>query len=205
MDSDSNEGSSSEDELDPILKRLPVYYTAHYLSSLTLLQYPDRPPRPDTRHPLLPPTLRPDHDPPPEPARSKLQAKYKPNSQHLEINIPIERQPDRYNDEQARVFAQGILDDDNKHDDGSGKKRKKSKQQLHEEAEERARKEEEKERRRLDHITYSASSVPDVTNYLVGVIKDGSSLSPLALSSSALANSPPYSALQKQTLCTSPP
>lgn len=174
MDTDSDGDSSSDDELDPIVKRLPVYYTPHYLSSLALLQYPDRPPRPDTRHPLLPPTLRPNHDPPPESFRSKLAAKYKPNTQHLELNIPIERQPDRYNDEQAKLFAQGVLDED-KQDDGTGKKRKKSKQQLHEEQEERARKDEEKERRRLDHITYSASSVPDVTNYLVGVIKDGSS------------------------------
>ncbi|ORY73406.1 DNA-directed RNA polymerase III subunit Rpc5 [Leucosporidium creatinivorum] len=172
MDTDSDSSSSSEDELDPIVKRLPVYYTPHYLSSLTLLQYPDRPPRPDTRHPLLPPTLRPDHDPAPDPTRSKLAAKYKPHTQHLELQIPIERAAERYNEEQAKLFAQGVLEEEGAGDEGTGKKRKKSKQQVHEEAEERARKEEEKERRRLDHITYSASSVPDVTNYLVGIVKD---------------------------------
>lgn len=197
--STSSDDSMTESGQDPVVKRLPVYYTPHYLNSLTLLQYPDRPPRPDTRHPLLPPSLRPDHDPPPrDPARSTLHAKYKPLTQHLEVKVPIERQRDMYNDDKAKEFAQGVLDDGK--DEQGGKKRKKGKQA--EDEDERQRREEEKDRRRLDSITYSSASVPDVTNYLVGIVKDGQSAS---LPLRRAQRSRPALLPHPQTPCTSLP
>lgn len=164
--------SDDEEDDDPILKTLPVYYTPHYLSSLTLLQYPDRQPRPETPHPLLPPSLRPDADPRPDPARSKISARYKPQSQHLEVEVPIERHPERWNDDDAKQYATGVIEEKDKEAEReqAGKKKKR---RGAEDEEERRRVQEEKESRRLDKMTYSSISVPDVTNYLVGIVKDG--------------------------------
>jgi DNA-directed RNA polymerase-3 subunit RPC5 len=173
MDDDEDDG----DDDDPIVKRIPVYYTPHYLSSLTLLQYPDRPPRPHTQHPLLPPSLRPGADPEPNPERTKLKAKYNPKSQHLQVEVPIERDPERWNEESAKEFARGLPSktetDDNK---GKGKGRAKRMTEEREEAERRA--ELERDARRLDSMHFGSLVVPDVTNYLVGVVKDGALPSP---------------------------
>ena len=167
VESESEEEENDGD--DPIVKRLPIYYTPHYLNSLTLLQYPDRPPRPHTQHPLLPPSLRPGADPAPKPERSQINARYKPQTGHLELEVPIEMHPDRWNPDTAEKFGEGLVDD--QAEEGKGKKKKKSAAAAEKEAE----KEGDKEPKRLDRMVYSSLSVPDVTNYLIGVVKDGPS------------------------------
>ena len=44
------------------------------------------------------------------------------------------------------------------------------------EQEARLREQEEKDARRLDRMMFSSLTVPDATNYLVGVVKDGAHL-----------------------------
>lgn len=164
----------SDEDDDPIVKRIPVFYTPRYLSSLTLLQYPDRPPRPNTQHPLLPPSLRPGADPAPDPARSRIAVRYKPKSQHLQLDIPIERDPERWSEIEAAKFAKGLPDKQReKEKKGRGRKAKKDEEA---EVEERLRLQEELDAKRLDKMTFSSLTVPDVTNYLVGVVKDGAFL-----------------------------
>ncbi|KAI5480852.1 DNA-directed RNA polymerase III subunit RPC5-like protein [Pseudohyphozyma bogoriensis] len=168
---DSDDDMDSDGDDDPIVKRLPVYYTPHYLSSLTLLQYPDRPPRPNTHHPLLPPSLRPAGSGDPG---AKISARYKPKSQHLEIEIPIERDPERWNEDDAKEFGRGMPEPEGKGKEKEKKKGRQRKVTTEEEEEERKRLEEEREARRLDKIVLGSQAVPDVTNYLVGVVKDDS-------------------------------
>lgn len=185
----SGSASASEDEGvdysdDPVVKRLPVYYLPHYLHSLTLLQYPDRPPRPDSTHPLLPPSLRPSSDSSSSSTSAtttRISGQYKPHSQHLSLSVPIERLPDRYDDDRGKQFGAGVLDQQERGEardaaEGkSNKKRKKTKGEEQAEQEERARREEMRDNRRLDKISYSSTTVPDVTNYLVGIVKHGQS------------------------------
>ena len=188
--SPSASASSSEDEQveddDPIVKRLQVYYTPHYSQSLSLLQFPDKPQRPDTRHPLLPLSLRPNNSN----THSHIQAHYKPQSQALSLSIPIERHLDRYDLERGNKFGQGVLDQQERSEakdkaEGrstttSNKRGRKTKvdqqQQQEEEEEERQRLQQVKDNKMLDSITYTSTLVPDTTNYLVGIVKDGQSL-----------------------------
>lgn len=163
----SESGSDSEEEEDTILKRIPVYYTPHYLASLTLLQYPDRAPRPETSHPLLPPALRPKAEPKPERGAGEITARYKPRSQHLEITVPLEKSQPRWNLETAKKMGKGVVSDkvDVKEEGKKGKGRKKAAVVVEEDSDE-------DDTKPLSRMTYSSHSVPDATNYLVGVIKD---------------------------------
>ncbi|KAL8291732.1 hypothetical protein RQP46_001990 [Phenoliferia psychrophenolica] len=163
--------SDSDSDDDPIVKRIPIFYTPHFLSSLTLLQYPDRPPRPNTQHPLLPPSLRPGADPAPEPTRSRITARYKPKSQHLQVEVPLEREPERWSEFEAAKFGKGLPDKEREKDNKKGRGRK-GKKDDEAEQEERLRQQEEKDAKRLDRMMFSSLTVPDVTNYLVGVVKD---------------------------------
>jgi len=158
----------SDNDSDPIIRRVPVYYTPHYLNSLTLLQYPDRLPRPHTAHPLLPPALRPEPDQAALKPNQQLHVKHKPNTQHLSLSVPIERHEERWNEDDAAEFARGMADDDAAGPAGEDKKAKKRRGE-----DEERRREQEREDRRLDRMHMSSISVPDVTNYLVGVLKDG--------------------------------
>ncbi|GAA5957456.1 hypothetical protein JCM3765_001148 [Sporobolomyces pararoseus] len=177
--SSSSESSSSEsepptdDEDDPIEKELDVYYTPQFLSSLTLLQYPDRPPQPQTAHPLLPPGMRPrDEANSTRPSQGKLQAKYKTNTQHLELTLPMEMNPQRWNEEQAKTFAQGVIEEKDKQREREQEKKGRRKKRNDQDDEEERRYREEKDLRRLDKMVYASTEVPEVTSYLVGVIKD---------------------------------
>lgn len=165
--SDSEGGQDSDQDDDPIIRRLPVYYTPHYLNSLTLLQYPDRLPRPHTPHPLLPPSLRPDDDQAPLKPNQQLHVKHKPNTQHISLSLPIERHEERWNEEEAEAFAKGVEDEATAAEDKKAKKRRGE--------DEEARRQAERDNRRLDRMNMSSITVPDVTNYLVGVLKDGKS------------------------------
>lgn len=154
---DSESESETGEELDPILKRLPVFYTPHYLSSLTLLSYPDRPPLPSTLHPLLPPALRPtgvNHAPPTSMKGRKISVKYKPRSQCLEMTLPLD-QGETCNPELSRNFGRAERTGIAGGPKGKGR--------------------EEEEERELEGMCYAATVVPDATNYLVGVVKNGSS------------------------------
>ncbi|KAM0793390.1 hypothetical protein ACM66B_000843 [Microbotryomycetes sp. NB124-2] len=203
----SSDGSESDD--DPVVRTLPVFYAPKLLSSLTLLQYPDRQPRPETAHPLLPPGLRPDtttrphhsnrrnrrndsdsdtsddedEDEDEQQRTAPLQARLKPVSQHIELDVPIERTRDRFNDDKGKELAVGVIDpkynilDQPSHKKGKGSK-KSGAPELDEEALNALR--HERDERRLQKITYASSVVPDITNYLVGVVnKDGVHLSPV--------------------------
>ncbi|TNY21812.1 Sin-like protein conserved region-domain-containing protein [Rhodotorula diobovata] len=174
---DGDDDDESDDEDDPIVRRLPVYYTPHFLESLCLLQYPDRPPHPDTAHPLVPPALRPDWPRDPTPSAGRLQAKYKPNTQHLELTLPMEKHPDRWNEDEAQKYAAGVVEDrdrqrerdlENQGKKGKGRRRRKDVQ----DDEEEQRYREEKESRRLDKMVFASTGVPEVTSYLVGVVKN---------------------------------
>ncbi|KAK4055274.1 hypothetical protein OIV83_000556 [Microbotryomycetes sp. JL201] len=178
-------GSESDEEDDPVVRELPVFYAPKLVSSLTLLQYPDRQPRPETAHPLLPPALRPDNAPDSDSddedeAAAPLQARLKPVSQHLELDVPIERTRDRFDDERGKELATGVIDP--KYavlDQPLQKKTRGAKRpELDEETANALR--HERDERRLQKITYASSVVPDITNYLVGVVKeDGLHLSPV--------------------------
>lgn len=165
----SASGSDSESDNDPIVRRIPVFYTPQYLSSLTLLQYPDRPPRPHTSHPLLPPSLRPSSSTSSSKKKeAALVVKHKPRTAHLTLSVPIERHEDRWNEEVAQELAKGIADEP---EEGAGKGKKRRGE------DEEQRRAQEREDRRLDRIEMSSITVPDVTNYLVGVLRDGQSAS----------------------------
>lgn len=172
IESSDSEGASDNDD-DPIEKELDVYYTPQFLSSLTLLQYPDRPPQPHTPHPLLPAPMRPrDEDNSRLPSAGKLQAKYKANTQHLELTLPMETHAQRWNEEHAKTFAQGVIEERDKQREREQEKRGRRKKRNEQEDEDERRYREEKDLRRLDKMVYASSEVPEVTSYLVGVIKD---------------------------------
>ena len=200
VNSDLDAGDESDD--DPIVKRIPVFYTPHYLSSLTLLQYPDRAPRPHTQHPLLPPSLRPGADPAPDPARSRISARYKPKSQHLQVEIPLERDPERWSEFEAAKFAKGLPEKEREKEKKTRGRKAKKDEEAEQEA--RLRLQEERDARRLDRIMFSSLVVPDVTNYLVGVVKDGQSSPRRARRHFSLRRRPADSAPPLQTRCTSP-
>ncbi|GAA5980560.1 hypothetical protein JCM10908_001690 [Rhodotorula pacifica] len=184
MDLDEELDEQAEDDLgdaddddydpdDPIVRRLPVYYTPHYLQSLALLQYPDRQPQPDSVHPLLPPALRPDWPNDTSRAVGKLVAQYKPETQHLEVTIPMETHRDRWNEEHAKKYAEGVIEEKDKEREREKEKkggRRKRRDAVDDEDELRYK--EEKESRRLDKMVYASSGVPDVTSYLVGVVRN---------------------------------
>ncbi|KAM0755980.1 hypothetical protein T439DRAFT_362041 [Meredithblackwellia eburnea MCA 4105] len=179
---DEQDGSDDDDsdDDDEVIQRLPVFYTPHFLSSLTLLQYPDRPPRPNTQHPLLPPSLRPDNiDDDDDNAeqlrkRSKIGVRYKPRSQHLELTVPLETTPARWSEMEAAKFAKGLPDPEGEKAEKEKEKKRgrKRKEDPAEVEEERQRLQDERDARRLETMTFASLSVPDVTNYLVGVMKD---------------------------------
>ncbi|GAA5832147.1 hypothetical protein JCM11251_004255 [Rhodosporidiobolus azoricus] len=168
----SLEDDSDEDEDDPVVRRLPVYYSPHYLQSLCLLQYPDRPPHPESAHPLLPPALRPDWAADPSPNVGKLAAKYKPQTQHLEVTIPMEKHPERWNEDNAKTFAQGVVEERDREREKAQEKKGRRKRRDAADDEEEQRYKEDKEQRRLDKMVYASSGVPEVTSYLIGVMKN---------------------------------
>lgn len=188
-----------EDEDDPIVRRLPVYYTPEYLQSLALLQYPDRQPQPDSVHPLLPPALRPDWPSDPSRGAGRLVAQYKPETQHLEVTVPMETHHDRWNEEHAKRYATGIIDEKDKAREREKEKKGRRKRKDAAEDEDEARYQEEKEKRRLDKMVYASSSVPDVTSYLVGVVRNGE---PPASLTCALGTLTADLATHDQTRCT---
>ncbi|SCV68811.1 BQ2448_932 [Microbotryum intermedium] len=191
-DDDSSSFSSSSDG-EGIFRRIPIFFNPTSVDGLALLQYPDRPQKRTTSHPLIPPSLRPDADDPHRAPEHQVQARYKPSSQHLEISIPIERDhPQRWNDDQARLFASGVITDADRAKEtqarldaalgkkgGAGGGRKGRKNQLVDEEEER-REREQKEKRRLERINYKSIALPEVTHYFVSVVRDDSvHISPL--------------------------
>ncbi|KAK4057642.1 hypothetical protein OIO90_001289 [Microbotryomycetes sp. JL221] len=177
----SSASTSDSDPDDEIVHEMPVFYTPKLLSSLTLLQYPDRPQRPETNFPLVPPSMRPDQSPPQR--HTRLQARYKPMSQHFQVDVPIERNDMRFDDDRGRELAQGVIEDkynvlDQLANSKQGKRGRAKKQEL--DQDELLRLKEERDNRKLEHITYASTVVPDVTNYLVGLVKeDGLHLSPV--------------------------
>ncbi|GAA6001863.1 hypothetical protein JCM10207_002356 [Rhodosporidiobolus poonsookiae] len=162
-----------DDEDDPVVRRLPVYYSPQFLHSLALLQYPDRPPHPDSAHPLLPPSLQPDWANDPAQSAGKLSTKYKPKTQHLEITVPMEKHPDRWNEDTAKVLAQGVVEDrDRERERAQEGKRGRRKRKDAADDEDEQRYKEDKEARRLDKMVLASTGVPEVTSYLVGVVKN---------------------------------
>lgn len=170
---EEEEDDDDNDPDDPIVRRLPVYYTPHYLQSLALLQYPDRQPQPDSVHPLLPPALRPDW--PSDTSRNvgKLNAQYKPETQHLEVTVPMETHRDRWNEDRAKKYAEGVIEEQDKEREREREKKGRRKRRDAAEDEMEQRYKEEKELRRLDKMVYASSTVPEVTSYLVGVVRNG--------------------------------
>lgn len=181
---DEHDGDDDDDDDpdDPIVRRLPVYYTPHYLQSLALLQYPDRQPQPDSVHPLLPPALRPDWPNDTSRAAGKLVAQYKPETQHLEVTIPMETHRDRWNEEHAKKYAEGVVEErDKEREREKEKKGARRKRKDARDDEDEARYKEEKESRRLDKMVYASTTVPEVTSYLVGVVRNGERLTSLVV------------------------
>ncbi|GAA5877262.1 hypothetical protein JCM16303_006219 [Sporobolomyces ruberrimus] len=171
--SSQDSASESDNDDDPIEKELDVFYTPQFLSSLTLLQYPDRPPQPHTAHPLLPAPMRPrDELNSTQPSLGKLQAKYKSQTQHLELTLPMEKNPQRWNEDQAKTFAQGVIEEKDKQREREQEKKGRRKKRTEHDDEEERRYREDKDLRRLDKMVYASTEVPEVTSYLVGVIKD---------------------------------
>lgn len=174
--SSQDSASESDNDDDPIEKELDVFYTPQFLSSLTLLQYPDRPPQPHTAHPLLPAPMRPrDELNSTQPSLGKLQAKYKSQTQHLELTLPMEKNPQRWNEDQAKTFAQGVIEEKDKQREREQEKKGRRKKRTEHDDEEERRYREDKDLRRLDKMVYASTEVPEVTSYLVGVIKDSES------------------------------
>lgn len=163
--SESDNESSEDEGDDAVIRRIPVYYNPTFLDSLTLLQYPDRQPRPHTAHPLLPPSLRPQGSSSTLKPNQSLIIKHKPHTQHLSLSLPIERNEDRWNEDVAADMAKGLEDTAGGEGDKKARKRRGE--------DEERRRQEEMEGRRLDRIEMSSISVPDVTNYLVGVMREG--------------------------------
>lgn len=162
--------SSSSSDSDPIIKRIPIYYASSYLHDVTLLQYLDRPPKPFTQHPLLPPSLRPEaEDPPVDTADIEIKARYKPNSRHMVMQVPIEKHETRFNVEAAERLGAGLIADA-----GAGKEKKKKKR-----GQDREEAEEDKPALLVEKILLESLVVPDVVNYAVGILRDGELLSTL--------------------------
>ncbi|KAH8923186.1 hypothetical protein BT69DRAFT_1334068 [Atractiella rhizophila] len=94
---------ADDDPSDPIIKRLPVFLNPTFSGtpSLALLQYPSRPPKPYTNHPLLPPVLRDDPD-------GAIKARYKPINSHMELSLPLEHMNRRWNDSKAEEWGKGV-------------------------------------------------------------------------------------------------
>ncbi|BGP12762.1 hypothetical protein JCM10213_007277 [Rhodosporidiobolus nylandii] len=169
---DDGDNASDSDDDDPVVRRLPVYYTPQYLQSLCLLQYPDRPPHPDSAHPLLPPALRPDWANDTNPGVGKLNAKFKPHTQHLEITVPMEKHPERWNEDNAKHFAAGVVEEKDREREKAQEKKGRRKRRDAGDDEDEQRYKEEKEARRLDKMVYASTGVPEVTSYLIGVVKN---------------------------------
>ncbi|GAA6032713.1 hypothetical protein JCM8097_000755 [Rhodosporidiobolus ruineniae] len=169
---EEDDDGSDDDDDDPVVRRLPVYYNPDYLQSLCLLQYPDRPPHPDSAHPLLPPALRPAWSNDPDPDHGRLATKFKPHTQHLELTLPIEKHPDRWNDDQAKHFAQGVVEERDRERERQQEKKGRRKRRDQQDDEDEQRYKEDKDARRLDKMSYSSSGVPEVTSYLIGVVKN---------------------------------
>lgn len=97
------DSESDSDPDDPIVKTLPVFLTPNLSRSLALLQYPQRHSVHHTKHPLLPPSLRPDDNrPDTRTPAERVSARYKPRVGQLELSVPLEvaegRLRHRYND-----------------------------------------------------------------------------------------------------------
>lgn len=167
----SDADDDSDDESDPVLKTLPIYFTPCYNSSLTLLQYPDRPQRPHTRHPLLPTSLTPDED---TPQTASISARFKQNSRHLEFQVPMEAHPDRWNEEAGKKYGEALPEED------VVVKKKKGGRKVDEPPADKVDKP-------LDRMLFNSLEVPDVTNYAAVVVHKGEYISILYLLS------PPYS------------
>lgn len=151
-----------DDELDsdPVLKTMPIYFTPCYNSSLTLLQYPDRPQRPLTHHPLLATSLTPDED---TPQTARITARFKQNSRHLEFQVPMEAHPDRWNAEAGKKYGEALPEEE------VVVKKKKGGKKVEEPAADKVDKP-------LDRMVFSSLEVPDVTNYAAVVVKNGASI-----------------------------
>lgn len=127
------------------------------------MQFLDKPPREETPHPLLAPSIRPtksdEHAQP-----YKITARHKPNSQHLEITIPVEPNQSRWNQDKAQELGAGITEEISGADGkGKAKARRKAKEEVKVAPAVKP----------LDRITYQSHAVPDATNYLVGVLENG--------------------------------
>jgi len=84
----------------------------------------------------------------------------------------MEKNPERWNEDQAKSFAQGVIEEKDKQREREQEKKGRRKKKNDQEDEEERRYNEEKEQRRLDKMVYASTEVPEVTSYLVGVIKD---------------------------------
>lgn len=148
----------SDDELDPVIKTIPVYFTPALAKQTSLLCYPHKKPDRSTPFPLLPPSLRDEHH-----AR-RILARSKPNVGRLEMSVPLEvdtgHSAQRFNIEKAKEYRQGV----DARDLGATKEDKSRKRRNDEDLE---------NEKPLERITLRGEAVPDQTNYCVGILKDG--------------------------------
>ncbi|KDE08279.1 hypothetical protein MVLG_01543 [Microbotryum lychnidis-dioicae p1A1 Lamole] len=180
---DDDDDSASDSDGEAIIRRIPVYFNPNAVDHLALLQYPDRPQKRSTSHPLIPPSLRPDADHPHRAPEDQVQARYKPSSQHLEVSVPIERHhPQRWNDDQARLFASGVVTEADmaketraRLDAALGKKGgRRGRKNPHVDEEEERREREQREKRRLERLNYKSIALPEVTHYFAMVAREDS-------------------------------
>lgn len=168
---DDSEEDSDPD--DPIVRTLPVFLTPNLSKSLALLQYPQRHSVHHTKHPLLPPSLRP-HDSRPDtrtPAE-RVSARYKPRVGQLELSVPLEvaegRLRHRYNEERAYELGKGQQDSDL----GEGGSKGKAPQANGHGRNRSPVGYEEGASRPLQRMTIAGETVPDQTWYTCAVLKD---------------------------------
>ena len=173
MQGEEADSDPESDPDDPVIHTVPVFLTPALTDSLALLQYPHRPPALHTHHPLLPPSLRPEHGESGErPKSHRVTARYKPKVGQLELSIPLEveagRKEKRHNDDRAQRLGRGIQITD-LGENGTVKSAralngrvKKDSLLAYEEGNDTP----------LERISLSGETIPDQTWYACAVVKD---------------------------------
>lgn len=142
--------------------------------ALTLLQYPFKTQNPSTSHPLLPPSLRPEHPSNPQQPQqqhqhllAQIHAKYKPGVRSLKLDLPLETkigiQENRFSDERAREFARGVQENKNSLSQSIGFNKKHHNPLNDDECDP------------LDTISLGSTLIPEQANYAVGILRRTSS------------------------------
>ena len=122
---------------DPVVASLPVYLSTALVPNLQLYQYP-----------LL---QRPLQAPPSaEIAGKKINARFKPDTDIIEIHVPFDTREDVWNKKQGREYGQYRAEEDGQRPTS-------------------------KDEKRLDDLRLKSERIPEGAAYMVGVIRDSKS------------------------------